>query len=55
MKCSKCICTCGEEMEDVMDLRVTWECSLSKVKCKTKWCNYSTTLEEINYMPIRKD
>ena len=36
MKCCEGISTCGEEMEDVMDMRVTWECSVSKVKFKTK-------------------
>ena len=38
-----------------MDLRITWECSLSKVKLKIRWCNYLTALEKINYMLIRKD
>ena len=33
----------------------TWECSSSKAKFKTKWCNYLTALEEIKYMPIKKD
>ena len=34
---------------------LTWECSSSKAKFKTKWRNYLTSLEEKNYMPIRKD
>ena len=25
------------------------------MKLKTRWCNYLTALENINYMPIRKD
>ena len=33
----------------------TWECSSSKEKFKTNWCNYLTALEEKDYMPIRKD
>ena len=33
----------------------TWECTSSKEKFKTNWCNYLTALEEKDYMPIRKD
>ena len=33
----------------------TWECSSSKAKFKTNWCNYLTDLEKKYYMPIRKD
>ena len=34
-------------MENVVDVRITWECLLSKVKLKAKWCNYLTALEKI--------
>ena len=32
-----------------------WGVLLSKVKFKTRWCNYLSALEKINCMPTRKD
>ena len=56
MKCSEGISTCGRRKWKVRWIcEFTWECSSSKEKFKTKWCNYLTVLEEENYMPIRKD
>ena len=45
----------GEKWKVRWICEFTLECSSSKVKFKTKWCNYLTALEKINYMPIRKD
>ena len=32
-----------------------WICEFTWESSFTRWCNYLTALEEINYMPIRKD